>query len=226
MRELLAFAPIINRRENDRWTSRSAGRRSTRPREKLSELGPLGQGRPDRHAQPRHAGGHRQGREPDPHRQGVRARHPARPQRPADRPVRRPLQSDPPDARDRHRRHRRPAGLEQDPLRRRHANPVRAGRHPLGRARPHLLRGQGLQRPRRQADRLPGPQRARHRAFQEQDGRARRAARHRALPRRRLAQGRRRHLQRRARQVRQGRRTSRSGAAISSSSAPARWSAA
>ena len=32
---------------------------------------------------------------------------------------------------------------------------VRAGRHPLGCARPHLLRGQGLQRPRRQAGRLP-----------------------------------------------------------------------
>ena len=39
---------------------------------------------------------------------------------------------------------RRAAGLEQDPLRRRHADAVRAGRHPLGRARPHLLRGQGL----------------------------------------------------------------------------------
>ena len=137
-------------------------------------------------------------------RQGVRARHPARPQRPADRPVRRTLQSDPPDARDRHRRHRRPAGLEQDSLRRRHAQSVRPGRHPLGRARAHLLRGQGLQRLRRQADRLRGAQRARHRAFQEQDGRARRAARHRALPRRGLAQGRRRHLQRRARRVRQG----------------------
>ena len=47
------------------------------------------------------------------------------------------------------------------------------------------------------------PARARHRALQEQDGRARRAARHRAPARRRLAQGRRRHLQRRARQVRQ-----------------------
>ena len=91
------------------------------------------------------------------HRQGVRARHSARPRRPAERPVRRPLQSDPPDARDRHRRGRRPAGLEQDPLRRRHADAVRAGRHPLGRARPHVLRGQGLQRPRRQADRLARP---------------------------------------------------------------------
>ena len=29
-------------------------------------------------------------------------------------------------------------------LRRRHADAVRAGRHALGRARPHLLRGQGL----------------------------------------------------------------------------------
>ena len=48
-----------------------------------------------------------------------------------------------------------------------------------------------------------GLSRARHRAFQEQDGRARRAARHRALPQRAVAEGRRRHLQRRARQVRQ-----------------------
>ena len=47
-----------------------------------------------------------------------------------------------------------------------------------------------------------GLARARHRAFQEQDGRARRAARHRALSRRRLAEGRRRHLQRRTRQMR------------------------
>ena len=36
-------------------------------------------------------------------------------------------------------------------------NAVRAGRHALGRARPHLLRGQVLQRPRRQADRLARP---------------------------------------------------------------------
>ena len=36
------------------------------------------------------------------------------------------------------------AGLEQDPLCRRHADAVRAGRHPLGRARPCVLRGQGL----------------------------------------------------------------------------------
>ncbi len=133
---------------------------------------------------------------------------------------------DPPDAGDRHRRHRRPAGLEQDPLRRRHADAVRAGRHPLGRARPHLLRGQGLQRPRRQADRLARPQRARHRAFQEQDGRARRAARHRALPRRAVDEGRRKHLQRRTRQVRQGAERRDRPRRLRASSAPARWSAA
>ncbi len=53
-------------------------------------------------------------------------------------------------------------------------------------------------------------ERARHRAFQEQDGRPRRAARHRALPRRRLAQGRRRHFQRRTRRLRQEAEASRS----------------
>ena len=41
------------------------------------ELGPLGQGRPDRHAQPRHAGRHRRRREARAQGQGVRARHPA-----------------------------------------------------------------------------------------------------------------------------------------------------
>ncbi len=46
------------------------------------------------------------------------------------------------------------------------------------------------------------PDRARHRAFQEQDGRPRRAARHRALPRGAVDEGRRKHLQRRAEQVR------------------------
>ena len=40
-----------------------------------------------------------------------------------------------------------------------------------------------------------GLARARHRAFEEQDERARRAARHRALPRRAVAEGRRRHRQ-------------------------------
>ena len=67
---------------------------------------------------------------------------------------------------------------------------------------------------------------ARHRARQEQDGRPRRAARHRALSRRAVAEGRRGHRQRRARQMRQGGRMSKSAAAISSSSAPGRWSAA
>ncbi len=127
-----------------RWTSRWGGKAIAEASEEAQQLGPLGQGRPGRHAQPRAAGGYRQGGEPDPHRQGFRARHSARRQRPAERAVRRPLQSDPPDAGDRHRRGRRPAGLEQDPLRRRHADLLRAGRHPLGRARPCVLRGQGL----------------------------------------------------------------------------------
>ena len=89
-------------------------------------------------------GGYRQGGEPHPHRQGFCARHPARRQWPADRAIRRPLQSHSPDAGDRHRRDCRATGLEQNPLRRRHAHSVRPGRHPLGRARPRLLRGQGL----------------------------------------------------------------------------------
>ena len=71
-----------------------------------------------------------------------------------------------------------------------------------------------------------GLSRARHRAFQEQDGRPRRAARHRPLPQGAVDEGRREHLQRRAEQVRRARRTSKSARAISSSSAPARWSAA
>ena len=44
---------------------------------------------------------------------------------------------------------------------------------------------------------------ARHRAFQEQDDRPRRAARHRALSRREVDAGRRKHFQRRTRQMRQ-----------------------
>ena len=46
-----------------------------------------------------------------------------------------------------------------------------------------------------EADRLARLERARHRALEEQDERARRAARHRALPRRAVAEGRRRHRQ-------------------------------
>ncbi len=81
-------------------------RRSDR---KTQELGSLGQGRSDRHAQPCHTVGHRQSGGIDPHRQGLRARHSARPWRAADRPVRRPLESDPHHAGDRHRCGRRGA---------------------------------------------------------------------------------------------------------------------
>ena len=99
---------------------------------------------------------------------------------------------------------RRPAGLEQDPLRRRHAEAVRAGRDALGRARPHLLRGQGLQRPRRQADRL----RAASRVLGIEHSKNKMVGRGVLLDiarftRRRWLQGRRRHFQRRTRQMRQ-----------------------
>ena len=111
-----------NRQGRRVWTSRSASKRSRKRRKKLSNWGRWG--KDDQigtlnHVTPR---GYRRRREAGQERQGLRARHPARPERTADRPVRRPLQSDPPDARHRHRRHRRPAGLEQDPLRRRHAD--------------------------------------------------------------------------------------------------------
>ena len=86
------------------------------------ELGPLGQGRPYRHAQPRHAAGHRRRRQARPQT--------ARSSRSASRstgPDRRPaclaaagIRST--HARDRHRRRRRPAGRTQDPLRRRRAS--------------------------------------------------------------------------------------------------------
>ena len=91
---------------------------------------------------------------------------------------------------------------------------------------PHLLRGQSLQRLRRQADQLARPFGARHRAFQEQDGRPRRAARHRALSRREMDAGRRKHFQRRTRPMRKAAERRPSAAAISSSCAPGKWSAA
>ena len=125
------------------WTSRSASKRSLKRSKKLSNWGRWG--KDDHIGTLNHV-------TPEDivaaaklvKTARLRARHPARPDRTADRTVRRPLQSDSPDARHRHRRHCRPAGLEQDPLRRRHADAVRAGRDALGRARPYLLRGQGL----------------------------------------------------------------------------------
>jgi hypothetical protein len=51
-----------------------------------------------------------------------------------------------------------------------------------------------LQRPRRQIDRFTRPFGTRHRALQGQDGRPRRAARYRALPRREVDAGRRKHF--------------------------------
>ena len=76
------------------------------------------------------------------------------------------------------------------------------------------------------ARRLQRPRQARHRAHQEQDGRPRRAARHPALQRARLAAPTARRFPTTISTPARARRTSRSGAAISSSCAPARWSAA
>ena len=71
-----------------------------------------------------------------------------------------------------------------------------------------------------------GPERARHRAFQEQDGRARRAARHRAPPQGPVAQGRREHLQRRTQHLRARPERRNPQGRLRASCAPARWSAA
>ncbi len=146
------------------------------------ELGPLGRRRSDRHAQSHAARGHRARRRSDPPRQGVRTRHSARSQRAADRAVWRTLEPDPHHAGDRHRRGRRAPGRgAEHSLRRRRHQHAGAMRDPLGFARPHLLRGEDVQRPRRAAGRQQRARQARHRAFQEQDGRPRRPARHRAL---------------------------------------------
>ena len=131
------------------------------------------------------AGGHRAGGRIDPHRQGVRARHAARPPRPAIRAVGRALESDPHDAGDRHRCGGGP--LRQDaghPLRDDAINmPVQSATHwdSLG----HIFYDDKMYNgfDAREAD-SNGLRQARHRAHQEQDGRPRRAARHRPLPRR------------------------------------------
>ena len=149
------------------------------------QLGPLGQGRPDRHAQPRHAG--RRGRRGQAHqaRQDLRARHPAGAERPAARPVRQALEPDPHHARHRHRCAGRPAAAARStPTMPQHADPVG---HALGFARPHLLPRQDVQRAPRLGRGLQRPLQARHRARQGQAGRPRRAARHRPLQGRRDA---------------------------------------
>ena len=105
--------------------------------------------------------------------QGVRAQHPTRPERSAGQPLWWALQPRPPDAGDGHRCHRRTTGLEPAPLRGRHDRPLRPGCNPLGRAGTHLLRREGLQQPRRQADRFSGAARPGHRALARQDERAR-----------------------------------------------------
>jgi len=125
----------------DHQGRQEGGRRGDR---KAQELGPLGQRRPDRHAQPRHAAGHRQGGGPHPHRQGVALGIPLDASGPQNglfggrfNPIHQMLATG--TGRD-----CRPAGLEPDPLRRRHPHSLRPGRHPLGRAGPRVLRGQGL----------------------------------------------------------------------------------
>ena len=157
------------------WTSRS--RKRIHEARRALELGPLGQGRPDRHAQPHHAAGHRRRRQAGQEGQGLRARHPARLERPADRPVRRPLEPDPHHAGDRHRRRRRPAGLEQDPLRR------RRHQHAASRApRTGMRSATSSTRTRCITATTPSSStraacKARHRALARQDDRPRRAAR-------------------------------------------------
>ena len=113
--------------------------------------------------------------------QGDLARAQLRPHRPAGRQEQvsgdGPHQSDPHHAAHRHRRLFGRARPARHPRRRRHGDHAAAMRHPVGRARPRLLREQHVERLR-----LPrGDERrraeVRHREDQEQDGRPRRAAR-------------------------------------------------
>ena len=127
-------------------TSEKKNRRLTRKdvhkaAEPLEELGPLGQGRRNRHAQFRDRLGHRRRGAPGAQRQGHLARARLRPERPAGRqdqvPGARPFQSDPHDDAHRHRRVFRRARPPQDPRHRRHHHHAAAVRHAVGRPRPH-----------------------------------------------------------------------------------------
>ena len=115
---------------------------------KAQELGPLGQGRADRNPQPHPPRGRGGRRLPHPHGKDFRARHSARPHRPADRPVRRPLESDPHHAGHRHRRHRGTAGRDRMAAALTPTTPstCRCNARPIAGtcARPHLLRGQDV----------------------------------------------------------------------------------
>ena len=195
--------------------------------EEAVELGPLGQGRPDRHAQSRHAAGHRQCRET---REAA-----ARCSRSAFRstaPGRRPACSAAASIRSTRCSQPAPTPIagQQDWNKIRYADDtlmlcVQGATHwdALG----HIFyEDKAYNGHDAKLIDCARPVGARHRAFQEQDGRPRRAARHRALPRRAVDEGRRRHLQRRTRQMRARRRVSKSARAISCMCAPARWSAA
>ena len=112
------------------WTSRSAARHRRGERETL-ELGTLGQGRPDRHAEPRRAGAGLQRRQTGQEGPRLRHGHPARQSRAAERAVRRSLEPDPHHAGDRHRCARRPV-RQHDQLCRRRAQHAGAGGNALG----------------------------------------------------------------------------------------------
>ncbi len=185
------------------------------------QLGAVGQGRPDRHAQPRHAGRGRGRRRPHQARQDLRAGHPAGPERPAARAVRQALEPDPHHAGHRHRRAGRPAAAAR--LRRRrhqHADPVG---HALGFAGPYLLRRQDVQRARCLQCGLQRPRHAGHRARQGQAGGPRGVARHRPLQGRGHPGRRLRHLQRRARRLRRGAEGRDPHGRLRIACEPARW---
>ena len=173
----------------------------------VQELGQVGAGRRDRHAELHQRRGHRRGGATGEEGQGDLARVQLRSHRPAGRQEQVPHdgahQSDPHHAAHRHRRLFGRARCARHPRRRRHGGDAAAMRHAMGRARPRLLRGPHVERlrlPHRDQRRRAE---MRHREDQEQDGRPRRVPRRRALQGRRLARRRLRHHLRRSRRHRE-----------------------
>ena len=112
------------------------------------------------------------------------------------------------------------------PLFRRRHQHAGAGGDALGCARPHLLRRQDVQRLRRPRGRLQRARQARHRAYQEQDGRAAACCSTSRASAASTGSRTARAFPTTSSIPAPRKRTSRSGAAISSSCAPGRWSAA
>ena len=153
----------------------------SRCRGEIQELGQVGPGRRNRYAQLHEPGGHRRGGAAGAQGQGDFARAQFRPARPAGRQDQispaRPHQSAAHDAAHRHRCLLRRARQARHPRRRRSRRAAAAVRHPVGRARPHLLRELHVERLRLPRGVELRRRQMRHRKNQAQDGRPRRVPR-------------------------------------------------